>query len=336
MIFAHHILQTWAGSTACTPPVWTPTSQQARWQASPGWHPVGNSSDTFGKAGNWIILKTSLLDASHPIMTHICWWTTHREHGSSLVSVDRKTLAKWINRAPMACLDVSKNLGKTQFVRNIFSAIDFLTRLCCMSEKCLSARLCVKKSQSEQIVFSFKYIWLRECSGVGQDRRVGKKKNAVSPYPPRSPDSCGLPEPLHCKRKRRKSWSNQSRTALRRAKTMPSNSFFWPLRVSFLHSNSGERSNAMQTHHPGFILPHFASSRQTQHEQEPTVPLSCHLTRSENVTRHVKTGWDLLQMCFEHAHYTFLPSLVLWGCASSMSNIHRFLKRLSYSYLFQL
>lgn len=40
--------------------------------------------------------------------------TTHREQGSSLVSVDRKTLAKWINRAPIACLDVSKNLKKSE------------------------------------------------------------------------------------------------------------------------------------------------------------------------------------------------------------------------------
>lgn len=39
---------------------------------------------------------------------------THREHGSFLVSVERKTLAKWMKRAPMACLDVSKNLGEKQ------------------------------------------------------------------------------------------------------------------------------------------------------------------------------------------------------------------------------
>lgn len=45
---------------------------------------------------------------------------THREHGSSLVSVERKTLAKWMKRAPMACLDVSKNLGKKQKFSFIF------------------------------------------------------------------------------------------------------------------------------------------------------------------------------------------------------------------------
>lgn len=44
------------------------------------------------------------------VKTTLSSWLTYKEHGSSLVSVDRKTLAKWIKRAPMACFDVSKNL----------------------------------------------------------------------------------------------------------------------------------------------------------------------------------------------------------------------------------
>lgn len=39
-----------------------------------------------------------------------------------MVSVDKKTLAKWMKRAPMACLDVSKNLekkGKEPVLENV-------------------------------------------------------------------------------------------------------------------------------------------------------------------------------------------------------------------------
>lgn len=38
-----------------------------------------------------------------------------------MVSVDRKTLAKWMKRAPMACLDVSKNLDKIR--RSVFNLV---------------------------------------------------------------------------------------------------------------------------------------------------------------------------------------------------------------------
>lgn len=36
---------------------------------------------------------------------------THSEQGSSSVRSDRYTLAKWMNSIPIACLEVSRNLG---------------------------------------------------------------------------------------------------------------------------------------------------------------------------------------------------------------------------------
>lgn len=48
---------------------------------------------------------------------------THREQGSSLVSVERKMFAKWMKRAPMACLDVSKNLEGKQKLSFIFNML---------------------------------------------------------------------------------------------------------------------------------------------------------------------------------------------------------------------
>lgn len=46
------------------------------------------------------------------VAARVCGSTTHSEHGSSAVSVERKTLARWMKSAPMACLDVSKNLDR--------------------------------------------------------------------------------------------------------------------------------------------------------------------------------------------------------------------------------
>lgn len=44
-------------------------------------------------------------------------YKTHSEQGSSSVRSARYTFAKWMNSIPMACLEVSKNLHKTEPAR---------------------------------------------------------------------------------------------------------------------------------------------------------------------------------------------------------------------------